>query len=182
MAKPYELIREQFLPLDLEEAFEFFRDPVNLERITPPWLGFALAGAPPASIEKGTRIDFRIALLGIPMAWRTHISYWDPPHEFIDLQERGPYALWEHLHRLERLGDGVLMTDRVRYRLPLELLSRPIHALIVRPTLERIFNYRYQAIRERFGGPERLRHSPANRSRNRSAAPDSFETNDSGLS
>jgi ligand-binding SRPBCC domain-containing protein len=155
MPKTYELIREQFLSVDLDEAFEFFRNPANLQTITPPWLGFDLPGAPPACIKKGTRIEFRISLLGIPMTWRTHISHWDPPHEFIDLQERGPYVFWEHLHRLERLGDGVLMTDRVRYRLPLEYLSRPIHSLMVRPALESIFNYRYRAIQGRFAATER---------------------------
>jgi len=147
----HELLREQFLPVSLEEAFDFFRDPTNLQVITPPWMGFFLAGPPPDPIEKESRIDFRIRLLGVPMNWRTRISRWEPPHAFVDLQEQGPYAYWEHLHALEAVGDGVLMRDHVRYRLPLAPLSAPIHAVAVRPVLDRIFDHRFRAIRDRFG-------------------------------
>ena len=147
----YELVREQFLPLDREAAFDFFRDPQNLERITPPWMGFQLEGEPPSGIKRGTRIDYRIRLFGIPLSWRTHITHWDPPHAFIDSQERGPYKSWEHLHTLQPMGDGVLMRDRVRYRVSLSPVSRPLHALFIRPTLERIFNHRYLAVRRLFG-------------------------------
>lgn len=146
MQNPYELVREQFLSIDLESAFEFFRDPQNLERITPPWMGFKLLGEPPKEVGSGTRIDYRIKLFGIPLSWRTHITHWDPPNAFIDFQARGPYKSWEHLHTLKRVGDGVLMRDQVRYTVPLSPLSRPVHAIFIRPTLERIFNHRYIAI------------------------------------
>jgi len=147
----YELEREQYLPLALEDAFEFFRDPRNLERITPPWMSFRFAGEVPDEIEQGTRLDYRIRLFGVPMKWRSQIALWDPPYDFVDQQEQGPYAYWHHLHALDPVGDGVLMRDRVRYRVPLAPLSKPVHALFVRPTLERIFNYRYRAVREFFG-------------------------------
>ncbi len=41
-----------------------------------------------------------------------------------DPQEHGPYKSWEHLHTLQPIGDGVLMRDRVRYRVPFQPLSR----------------------------------------------------------
>lgn len=147
----YELVREQYLPLGLEEAFEFFRDPRNLGRITPPWMNFQFKGEVPDEIVEGTRLDYRIRLFGVPMGWRTNISHWDPPYDFVDQQEQGPYAYWHHLHSLDPIGDGVLMRDRVRYRPPLMPLSRPVHALFIRPVLERVFNYRHEAVAKMFG-------------------------------
>ena len=38
----YELLCEQTLPLPLVSTFEFFKDPANLSRITPPWLNFEI--------------------------------------------------------------------------------------------------------------------------------------------
>jgi ligand-binding SRPBCC domain-containing protein len=43
----YVLEREQLLSVQPDEAFEFFADAFNLERITPPWLGFRVATAGP---------------------------------------------------------------------------------------------------------------------------------------
>jgi hypothetical protein len=46
------------------------------------------------------------------------------------------------------------MTDIVRYRLPFGMIGRVVHALKVRRDMERIFDYRFQRISERFPGTE----------------------------
>jgi ligand-binding SRPBCC domain-containing protein len=66
----------------------------------------------------------------------------------------GPYRLWHHTHTFEDLPGGTRMRDVVRYRLPLGPLGRLVHALWVRRTLRRIFDYREQALLDVFGpGP-----------------------------
>ena len=149
--KIYRLERRQFVPAPLATVFEFFRDAANLEAITPAWVGFSFATPPPAELRVGTPIDYRIRLAGIPMRWRSRITAWDPPRRFVDVQERGPYALWEHTHLFEEHDGGVLMIDRVRYALPLGLLGRLTHALVVRRALARIFDHRSEVVRLRFG-------------------------------
>jgi ligand-binding SRPBCC domain-containing protein len=71
---------------------------------------------------------------------------------FVDLQERGPYALWEHMHRFQPCDAGVLMRDLVRYALPLGAVGALAH-FAVRASLAAIFDYRFERIRERFGDP-----------------------------
>lgn len=144
----HELVREQFLPAPPARVFPFFADAFNLERITPPWLGFRVLTPVPIAMAAGARIDYRLRLAGVPLRWRTVIREWKPDESFVDEQERGPYALWRHEHRFVPVGDGTLMTDVVRYRLPLGPLGRAVHAVAVRGALAAIFDHRFQAIRE----------------------------------
>jgi ligand-binding SRPBCC domain-containing protein len=85
--------------------------------------------------------------------WTTEIRRWEPPFRFVDVQLSGPYELWHHTHRFETLGQGTLMTDVVRYRLPFGIIGRVTHAIKVRRDLERIFDYRFERVRDRFAAP-----------------------------
>ena len=159
--KTYRLEREQWLPAPMERVFDFFADAANLQTITPPWLGFRILSPLPIAMRAGARIEYRIALAGIPLRWRTCITQWEPGVRFVDEQQSGPYALWEHTHTFERCGDGVLMADTVRYALPLGALGRVAHAVAVRSALGAIFDYRFARIRALFPREDatRLRRS-----------------------
>jgi ligand-binding SRPBCC domain-containing protein len=144
------LERSQRLELRAERAFEFFTDAHNLEVITPPWLGFKVVTQGPIEMGLGALIDYRLKLHGVPVRWRTRIEVWEPPVRFVDVQLRGPYAVWEHAHTFEPEGEqAVVIRDRVRYALPLGPLGRLAHAAIVKRDLERIFDYRHRAVAER---------------------------------
>ena len=144
------LERAQRLELPVERAFEFFGQARNLEAITPQWLGFTLISPEPIEMRAGTLIDYRLKLHGVPVRWRTRIEAWEPPLRFVDVQLRGPYRLWEHTHTFEPDGEhAVVIGDRVRYALPFGPLGRIAHALLVRRDLQRIFDYRAQAVANR---------------------------------
>ena len=147
----FELAREQWIPAPIEAVFAFFSDAWNLEAITPRWVHFRIHTPRPLELRAGARIEYELRLAGVPFAWRTRFTSWDPPHGFVDVQERGPYALWEHTHRFAPCGDGVLMEDHVRYALPFGPLGALAHAVAVRPALAAIFDFRFAAIRARFG-------------------------------
>ncbi len=146
--KIYLLEREQWIARPLAETFAFFARAENLERITPPWLHFRICSPLPIQMRVGARIDYTIRLAGVPLRWRSRIEVWEPERRFVDVQERGPYALWEHEHDFEARDAGVWMTDRVRYALPLGPLGIAAQAIAVRAALTRIFDYRLARIRE----------------------------------
>ncbi len=142
------LERQQWIGRPLEEVFDFFSQAENLTLITPPWMYFDLKTPIPIEMRSGTRIDYRISLLGVPMRWRTLIGQWKPGSGFSDFQESGPYAWWEHRHEFHPMGGGVLMTDRVSYRLPFGWIGRVAHWLVVRRALDAIFDFRFERIQE----------------------------------
>ena len=156
------LKREATVGRPIEGVFAFFSDAANLERITPPALNFHIVTPQPITIRKGTLIDYEIKMYGIPMNWRTEITEWNAPFEFIDTQLKGPYSQWIHRHRFSDLADGrTRVEDEVRYRLPLEPLG-DLFNFIVLGELEKVFDYRQKVIEAVFNGASRAQagHSP----------------------
>jgi ligand-binding SRPBCC domain-containing protein len=150
--KIYSLHRETFLPVSVERAWDFFSLPANLEQITPPGVKFqTLTKLGDQRLRDGMEINYRLRpLMNIPVRWQTVIKDVQPPHRFIDIQVKGPYALWEHTHTFEPADGGVKMTDSIRYALPFGWLGMVFHALIVKKKLDDIFAFRERTVKEFF--------------------------------
>jgi ligand-binding SRPBCC domain-containing protein len=160
----YVLEQRSRMRVPLPVAFDFFCKAQNLGLITPSWMRFAMTSEPPTEIGEGSELNYRIGLGPVPMRWKTIIRHWSPPHSFIDMQARGPYALWWHEHRLEAVGDETEMVDRVYYAPPLGPLGRLAHRLLIAPMLRAIFAYRATATQRLFG------HAHVNREREQNAS------------
>jgi ligand-binding SRPBCC domain-containing protein len=137
-----------WLPRPLKDVFPFFADAGNLERLTPPWLRFEILTPPPIRMARGTLIDYRIGLHGVPLRWRSEITTWDPPHGFVDEQRRGPYRSWAHTHHFLAEAGGTRVVDEVVFSVwGGGLVTR----LVVVPDLRRIFRYRHERLMDVFG-------------------------------
>jgi len=145
----YVLHREQIVQRPLEEVFDFFADAHNLEEITPAFLNFRIDAISTPAVTRGTLITYSLRLHGIRLRWVTEIDVWDPPHRFVDVQIKGPYRRWRHLHEFKAVPEGTLIVDEVCYSLPFGLIGRMSHGL-VRRDIEKIFDYRNTAIAQRF--------------------------------
>jgi NADH dehydrogenase len=138
----------QHLDRPLPEVFDFFSRPENLARLTPKGLGFELRSAD-RQMRTGLGIEYRIRpALGIPLTWTSVIADYTPPTGFVDVQLRGPYRSWRHVHRFSEEGDGTRVDDEVTYTLPLGPLGAIANALFVRPSLEQIFGFRRAAMED----------------------------------
>jgi ligand-binding SRPBCC domain-containing protein len=141
------LQRSQVLDQAASDVFSFFADARRLEAITPPLLRFRVVTPEPIEMGVGTFIQYRLRLRGVPVRWDTLIQAWEPPRRFVDVQVRGPYALWHHTHEVSALPDGrSLMRDTVRYALPLGVVGAMAHRLVIARDLAAIFDYRAAAV------------------------------------
>ena len=140
------LERVQILPRPRDEVFAFFEDARNLEAITPPFLRFRVVTPGPIAMRAGALIEYRLSLFGAPFGWQTEIEIYEPTRRFVDRQLRGPFRVWRHTHEFEDVAGGTRMTDHVEYELPLGPLGDIAHALFVKRTVAKIFDYRAEVI------------------------------------
>jgi ligand-binding SRPBCC domain-containing protein len=147
----YVLERTQIVRRPRAEVFPFFADAGNLERLTPPFLGFEIVTPLPIDMKTGARIDYRIRLNGVPMRWQTVIEEFVPGERFVDVQVKGPYRRWHHTHTFRDVPGGTELGDRVEYELPFGPIGRILHRAIVNRQLRTIFDYRARVMTELFG-------------------------------
>lgn len=144
--RTHRLQREQRLEHPADEVFQFFSRASNLEPITPSWLRFEMLTPEPILMHVGTQIEYRLRVHRVPLRWVSRIEAWEPGRSFVDRQLRGPYALWHHRHTFEAIGNATIVRDDVDYALPLGAVGEVAHPLFVRRDVERIFEYRRQAV------------------------------------
>lgn len=150
--KIYKLERHQFVPIAIDQAWDFFSSPRNLKKITPDYLGFEITSDLQEKMYAGMIITYLVKpILGIPLRWMTEIKQVQEPNFFVDEQRVGPYKIWHHEHHFSEVDGGVDMKDIVHYAMPLGIIGRMAHAIQVKKQLNDIFNYRISAINKEFG-------------------------------
>lgn len=145
---------EQVLPVGLDEAWDFFATPHNLNRITPPQMVFRITSAVPEKMYEGLMITYVIQpMLRIPMDWCTEITHIREGEYFVDEQRKGPYRIWHHEHHFRAVPGGVLMTDILHYDIGKSVFGWLAGQLFVHRQVDRIFRYRRQALEQIFPKP-----------------------------
>jgi ligand-binding SRPBCC domain-containing protein len=150
--KIFTLDRTQRLPIDLGEAWDFFSNPHNLPRITPPYMGFQITSDVAPRMYAGMIVTYTVRpLFRFPVTWVTEITHVDPNRLFVDEQRFGPYRFWHHQHHFREVDGGVETRDLIHYALPLDPAGRLAQRWMVRPQLDDIFEFRRRTLEQMFG-------------------------------
>ncbi|MGZ5280472.1 MAG: TIGR01777 family oxidoreductase, partial [Pseudobdellovibrionaceae bacterium] len=64
---------EQFFDIPKSKVFAFFSKAENLEAITPPMMNFKIQSMSTPQIQKGSLIEYRLKIRGVPAGWQTLI-------------------------------------------------------------------------------------------------------------
>lgn len=147
----YTLKTKQILPISLEKAWEFFSNPGNLAKITPGEMGFIITSGTPEQMFAGQIITYKIGIFpGVQNNWVTEITQVKEKAFFIDEQRFGPYKMWHHEHHFKQTEEGVLMTDRVTFKIPFGIFGRLAYLIFIKRKLHQIFSFRAQTLNNYF--------------------------------
>ena len=147
----YTLSTELFLPIDINKAWKFFSSPENLQEITPREMGFKITSGAVQKMYPGQIISYKVGVLPmVRTSWVTEITYVEDYRYFVDEQRYGPYKMWHHEHHFEELEGGVMMRDKVSYKIPFGIFGKILHSLFIKSQLKKIFSYRTEILSKTF--------------------------------
>jgi len=138
------------IPAALPKVFAFIADPTNLTAVTPPAMRVAARECSTETMQRGTTVEYGLRIRGRPAEWRSLIDDYVEGVRFSDVQVRGPFSFWHHVHEFKADGEGTVVTDRVDYALPWAPLS-DFALPEVRHDIESAFAYRRRALDDIFG-------------------------------
>lgn|GEM_PF-503429 len=116
------------------------------EKLSPPWEKATVVDSP-GELKDGARAVIEVRIGPIKQRWVAVHEITDDG--FIDRQEEGPFAFWEHHHRfLPASDDTCRLVDSIRYRLPLGFLGKIFGGPLVRRKLNRMFAYRHEMTKQ----------------------------------
>ncbi len=145
------LEQEQFLPITLEQAWDFFATPKNLNEVTPDDLVFEITSKVPDKMYEGLMITYKIQpLLNISINWCTEITHIKEQKYFVDEQRKGPYHIWHHEHHFKAVEGGTLMTDILHYDIGKSIFGWIAGKIFVDKQVEKIFLFRYATLEKYF--------------------------------
>ncbi|REJ77414.1 MAG: cyclase [Acidobacteria bacterium] len=131
-----------------ERVFAFHELPDAFERLVPPWENVKVIKKADIS-EIGSQVIIEQKLFGIvPSRWIAEHTAYEPPRMFEDVQISGPFRKWRHKHIVVPDGDGAMLIDEIEYEPPFSIFGRALEPLLVRPKLEKMFEYRHRVTKE----------------------------------
>ena len=140
------------LPITMEQAWDFFSSPQNLNEITPSDMTFDITSEIPEKMYEGLIIAYKVSpILNIPLTWVTEITHIKEHSYFVDEQRKGPYRIWHHEHHFREVPGGVEMTDLLHYDVGKGFLGSIASALFVDKRVSQIFDYRAIKLKQLFG-------------------------------
>lgn len=148
-------IRRSRIAAPAEEVFRWHTRPGALERLTPPWEHVRVLERT-GGVDNGGRVVLRIRFGPLRRTWVAQHCDYLPGQQFRDVQVRGPFARWEHLHRIEPDGpNACFLVDRIDYALPLGTLGQRLGRRLVRRKLAQMFAYRHRVTADDLAQPSR---------------------------
>jgi uncharacterized protein (TIGR01777 family) len=136
-------VKRSRLEASAEEVYRWHARPGALERLSPPWDPPLVESRTGGIEDDGARVVLRVGPL--KQRWVAEHHGAVPGREFHDRQVAGPFARWEHAHRIEPEGENACsLEDWIEYALPAGRLGDAVGGRAVHALLERMFAYRHR--------------------------------------
>jgi uncharacterized protein (TIGR01777 family) len=135
------------MPVSAESLFAWHERPGAFERLTPGFMP-AKVLARSGGITNGSRVTLGIPVGPVTTKWEMeHVGY-VAGREFRDVQRSGPFAHWEHVHKMEpQSAASAVLDDCITYALPLPPFGDVVAGWFTRERLERLLAWRHALTR-----------------------------------
>jgi uncharacterized protein (TIGR01777 family) len=135
--------RRCHLPCPAELAFAWHERPGALARLTPPWERVEQVESS-GSLQPGSRVVLRMKLGPFWRQWVAEHRDYVAGREFRDVQVSGPFAFFEHTHRITPDdATSCWLEDHIEYLPPGGLPGRMVAGRWIDRQLGRAFAYRH---------------------------------------
>ncbi|HZT83449.1 MAG TPA: SRPBCC family protein, partial [Gemmataceae bacterium] len=139
-------VRRTRLAAPAEEVFRWHTRPGAFERLTPPWDRVEVVERT-GGLHDGGRVTLRVPVGPFRRRWVAEHFDYQEGKLFRDRQLEGPFASFEHTHRIEPDGpDACWLEDQVVYTPPLGSFGHLVGSGLIRSRLERTFAYRHRVL------------------------------------
>lgn len=139
-----QFVRRSELPQAPEEVFAWHARPGAFTRLNPPFDPVEVVSGSGAGLDVGTRLVLRARVGPAAVSWVAVHTACTPPSGFVDRQESGPFAAWEHHHRfLPGERGGTVLEDAIHWEPPLGPVGRMFAPWVVEGRLRRAFDFRH---------------------------------------
>jgi ligand-binding SRPBCC domain-containing protein len=123
----------------VERLWAFHERPDVIQLLTPPLTPVRILRQT-GGLEVGAEKEFALGVWPLEQRWLArHVEY-EHLRLFADLQVRGPFRAWLHLHIFGAEGEGSRLTDRVTY----EFAGGALFDRLIRWQLRRMFEHRHR--------------------------------------
>ncbi len=136
-------VRRTHIDAPAADVFDWHAQPGAIERLTPAWEPVKVIERT-GGIENGSRAVLGLRMGPLQLRWEAEHCDYEAGVQFRDIQRSGPFAHWEHTHRVEPDGpQSCYLEDRIEYALPFAPLSHLVAGGFVHHKLNRLFDYRH---------------------------------------
>lgn len=131
-------------PVSAQHLFQWHEQAGAFERLTPPWEDVQVLERE-GGIHDGAHVTLALGKAPFIIRWQIRHQGYVPLQQFQDIQESGPFAYWQHTHRIQSQGDTAsVLEDTIEYELPFPWLSHRLLGPFIQSRLTRLFDYRHR--------------------------------------
>lgn len=139
-----EFVQKSAMPVSAEELLAWHGRPGAFERLLPPWENIEVIRVAP-SLTDGARAELAVPIGPIRKRWIAEHHALSEGVGFKDVQVSGPFAKWEHTHRMTPVdAETSWLDDHLQYNVPLGWLGQLLVGALIKRSLNRTFAYRHR--------------------------------------
>lgn len=127
-------------------VWQFHERPDILQLLTPPWQPVQIVRRE-GGLGIGAISEFRLWLGPIPVQWIAKHIDCVVNHYFVDIQQSGPMAYWQHRHQFTAIGAQTQLKDSIEFAIPGGNSLEQWMGTWVKSRLSDMFDYRHTITR-----------------------------------